>query len=76
MGTVKSVNKLIFNSNFRFYFKILAINGTEKREVGPQLVIELVGGCLQLVQNNLKQDSSNAAVSMNQVSYYLATKRP
>ena len=32
IGTVKSVKKLIFNSNFSFYFKILAINGTEKRE--------------------------------------------
>ena len=32
LGTVKSVKKLIFNSNFSFYFKILAINGTEKHE--------------------------------------------
>ena len=32
MGTVKSVKKLIFNSNFSFYFKFLAINGTEKHE--------------------------------------------
>ena len=101
MGTVKSVKKLIFNSNFSFYFKILAINGTEKRECVHNLSLSywedvhnllLRYGedvhnlslkkreCPQLVtenmrlQNKLKQDSSNAAVGMNQVSNYLATK--
>ena len=49
MGTVKSVKKLIFNSNFSFYFKFLAIKGTEKTRLCPQLVIEFVGGCPQLV---------------------------
>ena len=46
MGTVKKVKKLIFNSNFSFYFKFLTINGTG---LCPQLVIEFVGGCSQLV---------------------------
>ena len=32
MGKLKSVKKFIFNSDFSFYFKILAINGTDKRE--------------------------------------------
>ena len=49
MGMVKKVKKLIFNSNFSFYFKFLAINGTEKTRLCPQLVIEFLGGCPQLV---------------------------
>ena len=49
MGTVKKVKKFIFNSNFIFYLKFLAINGTEKTGLCPQLVIEFVGGCPQLV---------------------------
>ena len=49
MGTVKKVKKFIFNSNFSFYFKFLAINGTEKTRLCPQLVIEFLGGCPQLV---------------------------
>ena len=31
-GHGEKCEKLIFNSNFSFYFKILAINGTEKCE--------------------------------------------
>ena len=46
---VNKVKKLIFNSNFNFYFKLLAINGTEKTRLCPQLVIEFLGGCPQLV---------------------------
>ena len=49
MGTVKTVKKFIFNSNFSFYLKFLAINGIEKTRLCPQLVIEFVGGCPQLV---------------------------
>ena len=30
MGLVKRVKKIVFNSNFSFHFKFLAINGTEK----------------------------------------------
>ena len=49
MGTVKKVKKLIFNTNLSFYFKFLENNGTEKTRLRPQLVIEFVGGCPQLV---------------------------
>ena len=49
MGMVKKVKKFIFNPNFSFYFKFLAINGTEKTRLCPQLVIEFLGGCPQLV---------------------------
>ena len=30
MGMVRKVKKFVFNSNVSFYFKFLAINGTEK----------------------------------------------
>ena len=49
MGMVKKVKKFIFNSKCSFYSKILAINGTEKTRLCPQLVIEFLGGCPQLV---------------------------
>ena len=53
MSTAKKVKKFVFNSNFSFYFKFLAINGTEKTRLCPQLVIEFVGGCPQLVTENI-----------------------
>ena len=48
-GHGEKCEKVDFNSNFIFYLKILAINGTEKTRLCSQLVIEFLGGCPQLV---------------------------
>ena len=46
---VKIVKNIFFPLIFNFFFKILAINGTETQGGCPQLVTELLRGCPQLV---------------------------
>ena len=74
MGTVKKVKKLIFISNFSFYFKFLAINGTEKTRLCPQLVIEFLGGCPELVTETLRILDS-LAVSVTSSGLMLGTAK-
>ena len=45
MSIVKIVKNNVFVLIFKFFFKILAINGTETLGRGPQLVTELSRGC-------------------------------
>ena len=46
MSMVKIVNNIIFSLIFNFFFKILAINGTETLGGRPQLVAELSRGLI------------------------------
>ena len=45
MSMVKIVKNIIFSLIFNFFFKILAINGTETLGGCPQLVTELSRVC-------------------------------
>ena len=46
MSMVKIVKNIIFSLIFNFFFKILAINGTETLGGRPQLVAELSRGLI------------------------------